>query len=293
MTSNTFLTPHQVSRALGVSESSLKRWCDKGIVETVRTAGGHRRVPYEAVVRFLRESGHEVVRPDVLGLPAAVGQGSTVLDRAVEQLHAALVAGDEAVIRRILLDLYLARHPLWQIGDEVLAPALHAVGSSWQCGEIDVYQERRGCEIVQRALFELVARIPSPEGAAPKAIGGTLAGDAYRIAGLLCEAALRESGWNAESLGSSLPAESIEQAVDDLRPRLLWLSVSHADDPDETLHRINRLTKRVRKCGTTVAIGGRLVDDDFAARLRGCVCCRSLKDLIEVAERAAAADRPS
>jgi predicted site-specific integrase-resolvase len=28
------LTPKQVARAIGVSESSLKRWCDKGVLPT-------------------------------------------------------------------------------------------------------------------------------------------------------------------------------------------------------------------------------------------------------------------
>ena len=50
------LSPKQVARALGVSESSLKRWCDKGLIPTERTAGGHRRLPLAGVLDFLVRS---------------------------------------------------------------------------------------------------------------------------------------------------------------------------------------------------------------------------------------------
>ena len=73
------LTPKQVARAIGVSEASLKRWCDKGLIEMVRTVGGHRRLPLSSVLQFLRSSGHQLVRPEILGLPPTTGTGLTVM----------------------------------------------------------------------------------------------------------------------------------------------------------------------------------------------------------------------
>lgn len=87
------LSPRQVAVALGVSESSLKRWCDRGMLPTRRTAGGHRRVPLDGVLTFLRETGQDLVRPDVLGLPSTTGKGSLVIDRAIQQMIAALEGG--------------------------------------------------------------------------------------------------------------------------------------------------------------------------------------------------------
>ena len=65
-----FLTPKDLADALGVSESSLKRWCDRGLIPMVRTAGGHRKLPISGVLSFLRETQHELVSPELLGLPA-------------------------------------------------------------------------------------------------------------------------------------------------------------------------------------------------------------------------------
>jgi excisionase family DNA binding protein len=278
-----YFTPRQVSRALGVSESSLKRWCDKGILRIVRTAGGHRRLPLEEVMRFLRESGHALERPDLLGLPAAIGQGATVVERALRQLEDALRAADEQLARRVVLDLYLAKHALWRIGDDVISPAFRLIGNAWECGELAVYQERRACEIAQRILYELVAMSSPPRSAAPRAIGGTLEGDGYRLSTMLCECVLREAGWRAESLGTSIPVESFCRAIDDLAPRLCWVSISHVADRGVLLDRLEALSARATADGALLAVGGRALDDDMRRRLPSVTFCDRMKDLVDLA----------
>ena len=76
------VSPKQLARAIQVSESSIKRWCDQGVISTVRTAGGHRRIDMPDVMRFLRDNRYDLVRPEVLGLPATTGRTAWVLDRA-------------------------------------------------------------------------------------------------------------------------------------------------------------------------------------------------------------------
>lgn len=281
-----FLTPRQVARALGVSESSLKRWCDKGTLRIVRTAGGHRRLPLDEVMRFLRDSGHEIVRPELLGLPAAVGQGLTVIERARRQLEDALRAADEQVARRVVLDLFLTKHPLWRIGDDVISPAFRLIGKAWECGELAVYQERRACEIAQRILYELVAMSPVPVATAPQAVGGTLEGDGYRLSTMLCEGALREHGWRAESLGTSIPIESFCRAIDDLRPQLCWVSISYYADRANLVERLSALAGRASSVGALLAVGGRALDDDLRRELPSITWCDRLKDLVDLAAAA-------
>lgn len=234
---------------------------------------------YDEIARFCRESGRALAVPEVLGLPAAVGSGTTVFGRAASQFKAALVAGDEEVARRVVLDLYLTKHSIRQIGDEVIAPALRAIGDEWQCGEVAVWQERRGCEIVQRVIFELCRLAPNPTSDAPLALGATLEGDPYRLSTMLCEATLRESGWRAESLGSSLPIPSLIEALGKLQPKLCWVSVSHIDDFDSYVAGLNDLYRATSAAGIALAIGGRAVDDALCERIRYSVRCGSLDDL--------------
>lgn len=63
------LGPRQLGQALGVSESSVKRWADQGEIVTHRTSGGHRRIALAEAIRFIRESGLPVVDPAFSGPP--------------------------------------------------------------------------------------------------------------------------------------------------------------------------------------------------------------------------------
>ena len=62
------LTPKDLADAIGASERSVRRWLDAGTVKVTRTAGGHRRIALEEAVRFIRASGQQVVRPEILGV---------------------------------------------------------------------------------------------------------------------------------------------------------------------------------------------------------------------------------
>lgn len=56
------MTLQAAAATLAISPSRLRRWADEGRISAVRTAGGHRRFPLEAVRRLATERG---VRPNV------------------------------------------------------------------------------------------------------------------------------------------------------------------------------------------------------------------------------------
>ena len=61
------LSPKDLAQAIGVSESSIKRWVDNGEIQATKTAGGHRRIPISEAVRFLRETRSGLVNPEAIG----------------------------------------------------------------------------------------------------------------------------------------------------------------------------------------------------------------------------------
>lgn len=273
------LSPKQVARALGVSESSLKRWCDKGLLPTIRTAGGHRKVPSDAVLSFLRESGKSLVRPEVLGLPSVTGTGPLTLDRSAHLLQDALLQNDEERARRVILDLYLAGHLAVDIFDSVVAETFRLVGDAWECGDIDVYQERRSCEICLRALSQLADFLPPPKDNAPLAVGATLSGDQYTLPTLMVEITLREAGWRAASYGSSLPLASLLAAITELRPRLFWLSVSYIASERQFLTDIAALRRHALDQHTALVLGGRALTPEIRRQLEFVPICENLRQL--------------
>jgi len=253
-----FVSPRQVALAIDVSESSLKRWCDQGLIPTVKTAGGHRRLPIGAVADFLRRRGHRIVRPELLGLPAIKGQTTRVTRRAEEQLITALLHGDSPSCRRLLADLYLAGHSIAEIGDELIAPAFEAIGNRWECGEAEIYEERRGCEVARRAITELGDLIPAPPPSAPFALCASGSHDQYQLPSLLVELVLRSLGWRAVLLGGNLPPETLLAAIKQQNPALFCLSVSYIASPPEFVSGLERLREGVPP-GPTLVLGGRVV----------------------------------
>ena len=277
------LSPKQVARAIGVSESSLKRWCDRGLIPMQKTVGGHRRLPVDAVVRFIREHGYSLARPELLGLPDSVGRADWTLEQARERLKEALIAGDEEVCRQIVADFYLSNRSAALICDDLLTSAFHEIGDLWECGNVEVYEERRACELCARLVHELRRLIGRTGTAGPLALGGTLDGDPYTLAVSMAELVLRDVGWNAESLGHRLPFETVRSAVARLRPRLLWLSVTSIRDEPQFVEEMLRLFDVARAHDTAVVVGGRVLNADLRRRLRYSTYCDTYQHLSDFA----------
>ena len=276
------LSPKQVARAIGVSESSLKRWCDSGRIPTSRTAGGHRRLRVADVVRFVREEQHPLAAPEVLGLPAVTDGAQLGLRRGGERLADALLAGQDEAARRLLFDLYLAGHSLSVLCDQVIAVALHEIGHRWECRTADVYQERRSCEIMQQVLSEF-RRLIAPAEPEWTALGGTLEGDHYTLPGAMAELVLRDSGWSATNLGSSIPAESLAGAVATQSPRMFWISVSHFGDEAQFVARFAIVAEACRRAGTILVVGGQKLADSVRQQLDFTSHCDTMQQLESLA----------
>lgn len=288
------LTPKQVAQAIGVSESSLKRWCDRGALQTVRTVGGHRRLPLHGVLRFLQQSGQPLVRPELLGLPARCGQTPRSLARAAEDLLAALLEPNEELSRRIVFDLYLAGHRLASIFDHVVQPAFQSIGTCWERSEVEVFEERTACEITQRVLHELRLAWNVTDSTQPVALGGTLSGDEYRIPTSMVELVLLECRWRALSLGTNLPADSYRAAIQKHRPALVWLSISAISDPPRFLRDYGLVAQAAQDAGIPLVVGGQALDESLRRQIRFTTCCENLQQLEAFAETwLAAAGRPA
>uniref|UniRef100_A0A7C2JZM4 MerR family DNA-binding transcriptional regulator n=1 Tax=Schlesneria paludicola TaxID=360056 RepID=A0A7C2JZM4_9PLAN len=278
-----FVSTRQLARAAGVSESSVKRWCDQGLIPSVKTAGGHRRVSLDAATEFLRRSTDPHVRPELLGVPIRRGAGPPSIKRAADEFFEALAAGDEELCRRIVFDLHLAGEPASKICDAVVAEAFHGVGAAWECDQLQVYQERRGCGLCLQLLSEAKLVIPEAKGEAPLAIGGTPQGDPYELPTAMVELVLRQNGWRSRSLGSRLPFETLLKAIDEVRPQLFWLSVSHIDDEAAFLDGYRQFFQQVPAEVVTV-VGGRALTDGLRRQMNFAAHCDNLQQLEKFAE---------
>lgn len=272
------LTPKQVARAVGVSESTLKRWCDRGRVPVVRTAGGHRRLRMDEVVQCVRDGVFRMENPVALGLPSTTGKGNWTLERAKREIVEPLVDGDYEVTHQVTTDLYVGGHSIAKICDSVISPAMIEIGNMWASGEVAIYQERRAVGIVLRVLHAFHLMMKQPPLDAPAAIGGTATGDRYSLATVMVQLILRESGWRATSLGGPLPFDSLQAAKIAQAPRLFWLSISEVEDREAFLTGYGKLFEASPQ-STAMVIGGRGIDAELRGQMRFAACCENLVQL--------------
>ncbi|GIW98338.1 MAG: DNA-binding protein [Pirellulaceae bacterium] len=276
------LTTKQVAKALGVSESSVKRWCDKGVIPASQTAGGHRRIALSDLAAFLRQSKHELVHPEALGLPSTTGRTERLLGRAREQLVAALLDGDKQRSRQIVVDLFLAEYRVASICDDVIAAAFHEIGDRWSCGEAEIFQERLACEVALATLHDLESLMRPPPESGPLAIGAAPEGDQYSLGTAMAALVLCDNQWRATSLGDNLPIATLRAAILRHRPKLFWLSCSHLADEDRFASEYNALFEEFSG-QIAFVLGGRALHPGLRKRLHYSAFCDSMQHLEDFA----------
>jgi putative two-component system response regulator len=120
------VTLQEAAATLGLSPSRLRRWSDEGRIETLRTAGGHRRFPLAAVRKLALERGTGAqVRP----LEPPAGPLPTLAEVLRQR-------GGE-LARTAATGLYRGGPPGWFAGDDAaaaLAEWLAALSSSCERG---------------------------------------------------------------------------------------------------------------------------------------------------------------
>jgi hypothetical protein len=73
---------------------------------------------------------------------------------------------------------------------------------------------------------------------------------------LLARMALADRGWDAVNLGPHTPFEAFHAALEEFSPKLVWLTVSHAVEPEEFLEEYASFHAEASKRGVSIAIGG-------------------------------------
>jgi MerR family transcriptional regulator, light-induced transcriptional regulator len=256
------LSTKDVAMAIGVSESSLRRWTDEGAIQTARTPGGHRRIPLSEAIRFIRDTHATVIRPAVLGLPdVAPDADSSRSVQAAEQLHRVLLEGNAAGGHAHVISMYLGGMSVAAIGDGPIQLAMQRIGELWCHSGKGLLVEHRATDICIGAVSAIRQLLPEPARDAPLAIGGTPPGDPYLLPSAMAAAVLAEAGWREANFGPRVPLELLADAAREREARLVWLSVSHVED-SKALHKgLRKLASRLSSEGVPLAIGGRCTVD--------------------------------
>ncbi|NXY96534.1 B12-binding domain-containing protein, partial [Streptomyces sp. BR123] len=160
--------------------------------------------------------------------PGTVRPECRGLSRAAVRLDAPAVADR--------LDSALAEHGLVTAWEEVMAPALHAVGRKWAtAGERYVEVEHLLSWHISGALHRIRPRPAPPR--TPPVLLACVPGEQHTLPIEALTAALGERGVPTRTFGAALPAEALHDAVRRTGPRAVVLWAQSRTTADRALAR--------------------------------------------------------
>ncbi len=275
MSNKSLLSPKELALAIGVSESTLKRWADEGLVQVSRTAGGHRRIPLPEALRFVRETKATIVRPDLLDLPELAAAQSEVWSgrNPDDAIFEALKEGDSVKARGLILSGYLSGRSLAALCDGPIRESMHRLGDLWKHDELGILIEHRATDIIIQALNQLRSIIKPATaglgtalgstpgaGAASIALGGAAEHDPYILPSLMCATLLSEAGYRDINFGPQTPVDVFIRASRQYQPRLVWYTCSVNEPQKIVPAQMIELADTLLAMKGSLIIGGRGIE---------------------------------
>lgn len=219
-----YLSCSEAARLMGVSRSTVQRYCELGELRTHKTVGGHRRLDATDVARWLS------------GQTSKKRRQTKPLEKELNssQVADALLHGKLKRLDPLASQVLLQQESSAWLFDRYLAPAMWEIGTRWSEGTIEYSDERRATFNL-KMLLRSVSRSIQPSLPVVNAIGGTLEGDHAEIGSLAVEMVLQETGLQAYHVGTNLPALTIVQIAKQMQASLIWVSYCHVQDPSLAL----------------------------------------------------------
>lgn len=252
------LSPKEFAETIDASESTIKRWVDKGRVRADKTEGGHRRITVEEAIRVIRENQLVVQRGDLLGMSDidSVINENRKFDNDSDHLYAYLYEGDGVKTRGFFLYRFLQGQSIAEICDGPMRESMERLGELWKSQNEGIYIEHRATNLCIQALQSCQLYFHTTSDS-PVALGGSIGGDFYTLPSLAATAVLVSEGFRAINLGPNTPFDAFYVAVSKHKPLLVWLSMSICNNVNAFVSELEDFIKKIEPFGTHVIIGGK------------------------------------
>lgn len=252
------LTTKEVARLCSVSDATVKRWDDAGLLKSERTNGGHRRFRAEEVARFQREQE--------LGLKQFHGDESVITAAARRrenknhsdcEFYQALVAGSEEESAGILINRFLHNKSLPELFDDLLAPAMKRIGELWVQGELTIAHEHLATRTALCSLHKLRSVIPVSQPNGKIAICLAIEGDFHELPTHLAQMILENEGWEVVNYGCNMPLFSLCEEISRHSPGLICIASTIMADIERLARDYREFRDKLCRLNTPVILGGR------------------------------------
>ncbi len=180
---------------------------------------------------------------------------STLLPSGVHELVDRLVRGEKARAQGLLESRIAAGLAPHEAITDLLLPAMVEVGRRWEVGASGIWEEHLATETALGLLAGLAASARPREALPRLGLVGCVPNDEHQLAPAALSAYLELRGWNAPSLGRTLPAEQVVLAAEKLAPHAVFLSMNLLARLHDAVGLVGAL--RRSRPGCPVFVGGR------------------------------------
>ncbi len=279
------LTTKEVARLCRVSDATVKRWQDAGLIQSERTSGGHRRFRAEEVVRFQRKQG--------LGLKQTHGDESVTSAtnrRHDDKTHSncplfrSLIAGCEEAAANTLINEHLYGESLAKIFDDTMCPAMRLIGELWSAGDVSVTEEHLATRADLNDVYKLRSVLPVPKMTGYLAICCTVEGDLHELPAHLAQMIIENEGWEVLNFGANTPLYCLAEEAVRHSPKIVCISATVVNDVERLARDYKNFSDQLSKLKIPILIGGRIFEDErIRQRFPAQFYARNFAELAEIA----------
>ncbi|HUF03631.1 MAG TPA: helix-turn-helix domain-containing protein [Aridibacter sp.] len=282
----TTLTTKEVARLCKVSDATVKRWAEAGLIVSERTTGGHRRFRPEEVARFQREQG--------LGVRKCPGDETPGSARsrlapnkgiAGSELFNCLVAGKEEEAANLLVKQVLDGCSMGEVFDDSVCSCMKRVGDLWFEGRLSVAREHLATRAAMCAVHKLRNVVPIEQPCGKLLFCFTLEGDFHELTTHLVQMTFENEGWEVMNFGSNTPLYSVEDEIRCQSPDLICISSTVMTDVERLARDYESFSKTLSSLKVPVVLGGRSFGSEtIRSRFPATHYPRNFKELAELAK---------
>jgi MerR family transcriptional regulator, light-induced transcriptional regulator len=273
------LTSKEAAQILKVSEASIKRWSDSGLLPSERTAGGHRRFRPEDIARFRRE--YISSRPTSIINPLNLKLDISLVDSSSLNILELLIKGQSDEVTDLLINLHLQGHSFASILDDVVAKAMHNIGELWCSGDVTVAQEHIATQTTLSALRNLHDVIAKAETNSMVALCCGIEDDFHELPVHFVQMLLENEGWIVINLGGHTPIFSLMETVIKYSPNLVCISSNILTSLDRAARDYKELRKITKRMNISIAVGGAGFSKEVRPRFPAEFYADDFKQLLE------------
>ncbi len=276
-----YLSPKELSQAVDLSESTIKRWVDQGKIQAEKTEGGHRKIAVETAIQFIRTNKIPLAKPEIFGFSELKYLSGDPLASASasDQFHTFLLTGQAEKAKGLIIYLYLNGSSVAGIIDGPIQSSMARIGELWKHDQTGIGIEHRATDICIQTLNG-IRTIFQPAQNAPIALGGAPSGDPYILPSLSVATVLASEGMKAINYGPNTPFEVFHSAIAQYQPHLVWLSISYKKRGIKFDSAMEELVQVSDQYGSKLIIGGKESQNRKVNSQSNIHCIGSLVELV-------------